>query len=352
MSEKTGHGPGIPEKSGEDAPRIGDSRGWRIFSRVVTFWAPSALLSGAMGLRTPDMQQAWREKVALCVIIMMVSGFVGLLTFGFAGLACKPTIPVFRNTVSQDHGSDAFSKNVASFAIVVGCPVQPGNDFCTGLASSTTARCHTSMRSHNALESVYTGSEVSWSWDNITSVVNNKMFVYSHRVYSLSAYLADDNTDQFLSQQPLGITKNMLKELVGTDATLAIQRSAALKAALPCFDYYMRAGRVDGTTTECLTSNIVMVLMSMVLLGLVTVKFISALAFDWIYSRRLGRLAGEHPKSWVICLVTAYSEDKDGLATTLDSLSATHYNTHQKLLFVVADGKVTGAGQSKSTPEI
>jgi chitin synthase len=59
----------------------------------------------------------------------------------------------------------------------------------------------------------------------------------------------------------------------------------------------------------------------------------------------------EHPKSWVICMVTAYSEDKSGLKITLDSLTATDYENKQKLLIVIADGNVTGAGQAKSTPE-
>ncbi|ORZ32468.1 chitin synthase-domain-containing protein, partial [Catenaria anguillulae PL171] len=58
------------------------------------------------------------------------------------------------------------------------------------------------------------------------------------------------------------------------------------------------------------------------------------------------------PKPWVICLVTAYSEDRAGIQTTLDSLSATEYPSHQKLLVVIADGNVTGAGQSVSTPDI
>ena len=53
-----------------------------------------------------------------------------------------------------------------------------------------------------------------------------------------------------------------------------------------------------------------------------------------------------------ILLVTCYSEDEQGIKTTLDSLANTDYDDRQKLLFVVADGLITGSGNSRSTPDI
>jgi len=55
---------------------------------------------------------------------------------------------------------------------------------------------------------------------------------------------------------------------------------------------------------------------------------------------------------FAICLVTCYSEGEDSLRTTLDSISRTTYSDARKLLFVVADGMITGAGEKKSTPDI
>jgi chitin synthase len=55
---------------------------------------------------------------------------------------------------------------------------------------------------------------------------------------------------------------------------------------------------------------------------------------------------------YVILLVTCYSEDESGLRLTLDSLASTTYNNQHKLLFIVADGLITGSGNSKSTPDI
>ncbi|EKM54034.1 glycosyltransferase family 2 protein [Phanerochaete carnosa HHB-10118-sp] len=55
---------------------------------------------------------------------------------------------------------------------------------------------------------------------------------------------------------------------------------------------------------------------------------------------------------FAVCLVTCYSEGEDSLRTTLDSISTTTYSDARKLLFVVADGMITGAGEKKSTPDI
>jgi chitin synthase len=55
---------------------------------------------------------------------------------------------------------------------------------------------------------------------------------------------------------------------------------------------------------------------------------------------------------FAVCLVTCYSEGEDSLRTTLDSISTTHYSDSRKLLFIVADGMITGAGEKRSTPDI
>ncbi|KAG5642552.1 hypothetical protein DXG03_002565 [Asterophora parasitica] len=58
------------------------------------------------------------------------------------------------------------------------------------------------------------------------------------------------------------------------------------------------------------------------------------------------------PLAHTICLVTAYSESIEGLRTTLDSLATTDYPNSHKLILVIADGMVKGAGNDLTTPEI
>ncbi|CAK5269379.1 unnamed protein product [Mycena citricolor] len=53
-----------------------------------------------------------------------------------------------------------------------------------------------------------------------------------------------------------------------------------------------------------------------------------------------------------ICLVTAYSESEEGMRTTLDSLATTDYPNSHKVILIIADGMVKGAGNELTTPEI
>ncbi|KAJ3406317.1 hypothetical protein HDV05_006066, partial [Chytridiales sp. JEL 0842] len=53
-----------------------------------------------------------------------------------------------------------------------------------------------------------------------------------------------------------------------------------------------------------------------------------------------------------VILVTCYTEGEASLRKTLESLASTEYHDEKKLLFIVADGLVTGKGNEKSTPEI
>ena len=53
-----------------------------------------------------------------------------------------------------------------------------------------------------------------------------------------------------------------------------------------------------------------------------------------------------------IMLVTCYSEGKQGIRTTLQSLAYTDYPTSHKLIMIIADGVIFGAGNDMSTPDI
>lgn len=55
---------------------------------------------------------------------------------------------------------------------------------------------------------------------------------------------------------------------------------------------------------------------------------------------------------YTVMLVTCYSEGEEGLKTTMDSLSNTTYSNKHKIFFVIADGLITGAGETMSTPDI
>jgi chitin synthase len=53
-----------------------------------------------------------------------------------------------------------------------------------------------------------------------------------------------------------------------------------------------------------------------------------------------------------VCLVTCYSEGRSLIQATLDSIALTNYSDSRKLILVVCDGLITGAGEMQSTPDI
>lgn len=60
---------------------------WSLYISIITFWAPSAILS-ACGMKEPAKQRAWKEKVALCSLCMILGGFVGFATIGLNRTLC------------------------------------------------------------------------------------------------------------------------------------------------------------------------------------------------------------------------------------------------------------------------
>ncbi|KXN67201.1 glycosyltransferase family 2 protein, partial [Conidiobolus coronatus NRRL 28638] len=86
------------------------------------------------------------------------------------------------------------------------------------------------------------------------------------------------------------------------------------------------------------------------------IKFLAAVAFDWFLSWKIGKISSKkrdkETLSHVLLLVTCYSEGLESVKGTLDSLALSDYDDMHKLLFVIADGDITGSGNEKSTPQI
>lgn len=55
---------------------------------------------------------------------------------------------------------------------------------------------------------------------------------------------------------------------------------------------------------------------------------------------------------FVICQVPCYTEGEESLKRTIDSLSVLNYDDKRKLLFIICDGNIIGAGNNRPTPRI
>ncbi|RUS12543.1 hypothetical protein BC938DRAFT_478781 [Jimgerdemannia flammicorona] len=86
-----------PERYQQPAPLLtgeqdnsADWESWPVFAKLVTWWAPPPLLR-YFGKTDKGMQQAWREKMALCFLIALLGCIVAFLTVGLSITLCPPS---------------------------------------------------------------------------------------------------------------------------------------------------------------------------------------------------------------------------------------------------------------------
>ncbi|KAI0082019.1 hypothetical protein K474DRAFT_1586846 [Panus rudis PR-1116 ss-1] len=430
---------------------------WRIFSRIVTFWAPDVLLESLGGLRDKQMRQAWREKIALCFIICVLCAGVGFLTVGFQKVLCPQTAQSLSRfsrlgTTPNTLGVQGVLYNVTKIPQVDGVNFQsllkgPGQDIttlfqrnaadypaCKGLNFRAAAeepcagtKCPlpplNSSSTLSQLGFVKTPFIVGYDWDQVASLQN--YFVLDGAVLNMNSYMTlhpsaipSDNLDKAI--------RTILQSMPGSsgrDGTRLFYYHDDIRKAVPCLMERYFAGNIDKITPGCFVSQLVLYAGLIVILSLVFVRFVMACFFNWFMSKKLAGppdtmslnrsaispavmpeganisidnpngtapwagpggakkltkpsksarslasststlINGETPapimslaqigaELFAVCLVTCYSEGEESLRTTLDSISTTTYADQRKLLFVVADGMITGAGEKRSTPDI
>jgi chitin synthase len=69
---------------------------WGYFVYAITFYAPAWALSKCAGITDKQKQRAWKEKVALCSIALMMGTVIAFLTIGLTVVLC----PVGTSTTS------------------------------------------------------------------------------------------------------------------------------------------------------------------------------------------------------------------------------------------------------------
>ncbi|KAK1990468.1 chitin synthase [Colletotrichum falcatum] len=76
---------------------------WNVYCAIITFWMPNFLLK-CCGMASKAQQRAWREKMGLISIILLIMGFVGFITFGFTQTVCgAPPLRLKVNEVSEGY---------------------------------------------------------------------------------------------------------------------------------------------------------------------------------------------------------------------------------------------------------
>ncbi|KAJ2960045.1 hypothetical protein NQZ79_g4566 [Umbelopsis isabellina] len=413
---------------------------WVIISRILTCWAFSPMLK-AIGKSDKGMQQAWREKVTLCIIIAMMGGMVAFLTVGLSLVLCPPDQS--NNQEHYAHYNDTVmaeglvgiqgwqfnisqSKPPSTDANFYALASVPGTDItylfqnhganieaCTNPQNSETAQfaavtfnpCSNqnstpgscsldpiSAASFAKYDIVNTTRQVGFDWTQLGDTNLTNYFVIDGNVLNMDPYMkANPNP---LPNDPLdGVIRSVLNTTFGEggkDATKVFFRNDALIAASNCLVQKYYAGHIDKSTPGCFAASLILYFSLLIILSLVLSRFFMALIFAWFYSRRLSKTppplkssassvnllskntmemgnasdwsrqdSGAFTKPveigndlFTCMLITCYSEGLESIQGTVESLATTDYPDDRKLLFVIADGIITGSGEKQSTPDI
>ncbi|CAG8570832.1 8959_t:CDS:2 [Acaulospora morrowiae] len=298
---------------------------WVFFSRFITFWAPGTLLSSVFGLPDKQSRQAWREKITLCFIALVMSGIVAFLTVGFTAVLCPP---------SQSNNPDKFLRfgdssghvgilgwqfnvtnaaNPPNFNFLAFAQKKSGSDITNfffrnnseipscqlpSLSSFKAVSMPTCQNSSCILGPISTANIKQYNIFNTTKRVG---YDWSQLI-NLTNYLVIDgnvlNLDPYIKTYPNPILNDTMDIVIrkvlstgntngGKDATRLFFGRENLKLGVNCLVNKYYAGNIDKQTIGCFTSQLFLYVSLTVILGVVLCRFAMACVFDWFISHRL-----------------------------------------------------------------
>lgn len=153
------------------------------------------------------------------------------------------------------------------------------------------------------------------------------------------------------SSFPESVQKVLNPNIAGKDIsqkwTIAAKQSPEeFRNVLKCINNMAYIGTVDYRNNfKCAFSTTLLLGSTIILVSVIGIKFLTALQFG-------SRAEPEEADKFVICMVPCYTEGIESLTKTLESMATLRYDDKRKLLFVVCDGMIIGAGNDRPTPRI
>jgi chitin synthase len=320
---------------------------WNVYCAIITFWCPDAILK-CFGMPQKAQQRAWREKMGLVSIILLICTFVGYLTFGFTETVCPSGGNARLRTNHVDKGyliahgkaynllgsKHPMARNVPANSDVLFSLDEPhgGQDMsflfqnvngaCKGLITAkpntavytdakgnlawyfpcrlynqdgstkpndtfleyTGYQCHTSDTARKGFYGLRNAGDVYFTWDDVRNSSRNLM-VWGGDVMDLSLLDWFNRTE--VDVPPIFDEIKNNPAVRGVDVTRAYSSSYEKQVAR-CFTEIIKVGSIDTESIGCIASKVVLYVSLIFILAVVGAKFILALAFQWFISKKFG----------------------------------------------------------------
>ncbi|KAL5336851.1 chitin synthase D [Aspergillus crustosus] len=317
---------------------------WTTYCSIITFWAPDFIMK-CFGMPQKAQRSAWREKIGLISLILMIAAFVGFLTFGFTATVCgnPPTrlkineigsgymifhgqaydfsgsehpevtgIPQDTNVLydlphkygGQD-GSFFFQevngdcKGIITLADGSEVPTNADGDLawyfpCTAFNQDGSSEpnmtesyypgwgCHTSATGRRSFYNLRSSGDVYFTWEDTKNTSRN-LAIYSGNVLDLDL-LGWFNTDQVTYPAKFDYLRENA-DTRGVDLTYYFQTGED-KQLGKCLSQIIKVGTIDTDTVGCIASQVVLYVSLVFILSVVVIKFAFALLFQWFLAPR------------------------------------------------------------------
>jgi chitin synthase len=198
--------------------------------------------------------------------------------------------------------------------------------------------------------------------DQIQSLAQTQRQIASMNgmVYDFTDYIAGGVTLAVPANQsmPTGVNVQFMEPSIvalfqnnaGQDVTTQFAQlplSASVKANMQvCMRNLFFVGQVDTrNSAKCIFARYILLVVSICLVSVIGIKFIAALQFG--HKREPEKL-----DKFVIGFIPCYTEGEDSMRTSIESWARMRYDDSRKLLFIVCDGMICGAGNELPTPKI
>ncbi|KAL9105391.1 MAG: hypothetical protein Q9227_009429 [Pyrenula ochraceoflavens] len=386
---------------------------WVGFVWTLTFWIPSFILRYVGRMKRPDVRMAWREKLVLMMLIFLLNAFIIFYIVEFGLLLCPNFDKAFNNKeVSYHQGDNDFYVSIHGnvyditkfWKVPHGMPGRettktdmqpfaglnldayfppPLSRACPGLnIDDTVVMQNNDTNAVMYPQALHTSGPIlqanpksglhSWDWYSDKFLPKIKEYYKGELVYKKSdvhsqgqndgrQWVIIDNgiydlTNYFYTQGVMdqyhtymffpSAVEDIVKNNPGTDVTDQWQNTPPFLNSLNCMKNAFYVGKLDfRDTPKCQVNSYILLAFALILCAVILTKFLAALQFG---SKR--RPVAQD--KFVICQVPAYTEGEDQLRKGLDSLTALQYDNKRKLICVICDGMIVGAGNDRPTPKI
>lgn len=368
---------------------------WLITSSILTFYIPDCCLN-----KNRDIRQAFREKVAILVLIAMFSFSLLFLVALLPQILCPDvTVYSWENIYKSNKQLMVLSGKVLD---VKGfSKTHPGtiSDFNKFLGQDITHMFDLPLPKYNLpsfiqvysdleeiylerqkndterycaqnqchpyrnetlrmIDSMFVG-DLTWTYYELNEIKNPNWFILYNKVYNISSYIEYGHGIYPSKYDHETVPRDMMYYLdsrlnttimnrIGQDATPLFESTFPKYQQNDLVDYLSRyeAGSLDVRyNTVCHILDYTYLIFVCAIAGILVIKFLTSLC----------TLIKQYPKcdaQYLIVIVPCYTESEYAIQKTIHSIYDSEYPDNKKLIFVVADGVIKGKGNNKSTAEI